>query len=888
LKKFLVAYIALFLIVISGYTQSGTCTFSGTIQNSNGEPIPYGTIYIPKLATGKMANMEGKYKMSLPCDKYKIKVQCLGYETKFLNIDASKINSKKTITLAATSFSIQGVTVNASDEDPAYNVMRKAVVMAKYYKKQIKEYDAKIYIRYFFVADNIPKIAKLFAEENDIKQMEAGDMAETLIQYNYRRPNRVREKILYTRSAKKDTSKGRSPYVNFSFYDLGGNTIISPLSKSAFAVYKFELISTYVEGNNTVNKIKIIPKRKGTDLMIGHLYINDGTWNINSVDVKFKQQFVDVQYKQIYSEISVNAWMPISHEIRVKAKAMGFKGHFKHIVSMSNIKLKTDPKIDKKISSLVTLPVTEQFETEEKINPNASPKELKTAKKIQELMEQEKLTRGETMKLVRLVNKQVNEEKKKLPNDSVLEIKRDRKTEYADSAFTQNDSVWTSLRETPLSHEEKIIYKTRDSLTRVENGDTVINKKRGFIGDVLFFDGTIKSKNKNSKLKIPGLFVKLSLNFNTVDGFVLRKKLFSYKRKYSNNRWWKIEPSIFYAFSREAVMGEFDFSSQYNMKKRAHFYFSAGKVNDDFNTGGPMPNFFNSLATLFFSDNYKKLYQKEFALIGNSFDLSNGLNLNTSVEYANRTQLFNNSDFKVIKYKNKDYSPNAPTLSDSSNLSFIFNDNIAMNLKATLSYTPKQHFKYKNDEKKMYSSKYPTFDLTYKHGFKNVAESQSDYNFIEGAIHQSKSINLIDRVAWHVGGGKFLSNNTLYFADYKSFNSQPFYLIGKSSITSFKLMDFYSYSVNDYFFEAHFAIEDNFLLLKNLPLLNTSFLSEGLYANYLFTNQQDHYYEFGYGLKNVFLLFDIEAFVSFKNETYSAFGVKLSLNFINNKSNSFN
>jgi hypothetical protein len=888
LKKFLITYIALFLIVISGYTQSGTCTFSGIIQNSNGEPIPYGTIYIPKLATGKMANMEGKYKMSLPCNKYKIKVQCLGYETKFLNIDASKINSKKTITLAATSFSIQGVTVNASDEDPAYNVMRKAVVMAKYYKKQIKEYDAKIYIRYFFVADNIPKIAKLFAEENDIKQMEAGDMAETLIQYNYRRPNRVREKVLYTRSAKRDTTKGRSPYVNFSFYDLGGNTIISPLSKSAFAVYKFELISTYVEGNNTVNKIKIIPRRKGTDLMSGHLYINEGTWNINSVDVKFKQQFVDVQYKQIYSEISANAWMPISHEIRVKAKAMGFKGHFKHIVSMSNIKLKTDPEIDKKINSLVTLPVTEQFETEEKINQNASPKELKTAKKIQELMEQDKLSRGETMKLVRLVNKQVNEEKKKLPNDSVLEIKRDRKTEYADSAFTQNDSVWASLRETPLSNEEKIIYKTRDSLTRVENGDTVINKKRSFVGDVLFFDGTIKSKNKNSKLKTPGLLVKLSLNFNTVDGFVLRKKLFSYKRKYSNSRWWKIEPSIFYAFSREAIMGEFDFSSQYNMKKRAHFYFSAGKINDDFNTGGPMPNFFNSLATLLFSDNYKKLYQKEFALIGNSFDLSNGLNLNTSVEYANRTQLFNNSNFKIIKYKNKDYSPNAPPLSDSSNLSFIFNDNIAINLKATLSYTPKQHFRYKNDEKKMYPSKNPTFDLTYKHGFKDVVESQSDFSFIEGAIHQSKSINLIDRVAWHVGGGKFLSNNTVYFADYKSFNSQPFYLIGRSKITSFKLLDFYSYSANDYFLEAHFAIEDNFLLLKNLPLLNTSFLSEGLYANYLFTNQQDHYYEFGYGLKNVFLLFDIEAFVSFKNEAYSAFGVKLSLNFINNKSDSFN
>ena len=186
----------------------------------------------------------------------------------------------------------------------------------------------------------------------------------------------------------------------------------------------------------------------------------------------------------------------------------------------------------------------------------------------------------------------------------------------------------------------------------------------------------------------------------------------------------------------------------------------------------------------------------------------------------------------------------------------------------------------------MLRSKYPTFYLIYKQGVKNAIESQSDYTRLEAAVHQVKSINLIDKVGWYVGGGKFLNNNTLYFADYKSFNTQPFYFIGNSSITSFKLLDFYNYNANNYFFEAHFTIEDNFLLFKNLPLLNSSFLSEGLYANYLYTPQQKHYYEFGYGLKNVFLLFDVEAFVSFKNKNYNSFGVKLSFNFI--KNNDFN
>ena len=86
----------------------------------------------------------------------------------------------------------------------------------------------------------------------------------------------------------------------------------------------------------------------------------------------------------------------------------------------------------------------------------------------------------------------------------------------------------------------------------------------------------------------------------------------------------------------------------------------------------------------------------------------------------------------------------------------------------------------------MLHSKYPTFELTYKHGLKNVAESNTDFGMVEASIQQSKSINLIDKVAYHIGGGKFTNNNSLYFADYKSFNTQPFYFIGNSSITSYK------------------------------------------------------------------------------------------------------
>ena len=137
------------------------------------------------------------------------------------------------------------------------------------------------------------------------------------------------------------------------------------------------------------------------------------------------------------------------------------------------------------------------------------------------------------------------------------------------------------------------------------------------------------------------------------------------------------------------------------MKKRARLTFSGGRITSDFNTNKPMPNFFNSISTLFFMENYKKLYQKDFIKIAHSFDPTNGLNLNIGGEYADRKQLYNTTDFTLIKWKDKEYSSNVPTLIDSSN-SFIFGDNKATIISATLTYTPKQPFKYKKDEKWYY------------------------------------------------------------------------------------------------------------------------------------------------------------------------------------------
>lgn len=872
---------SLFIIFLffTSFLFTQNCIFSGKILDATtNEPIAYASIYIASIAKGVMTNDAGEFKIEVPCANYQAKVQYLGYETVTLSIPATtKIN--QTVLLKQQAFAIKEFTVSAKSEDPAYNIMRKAIVLAEYYKKQIKEYDCNIYMKEYFVVDKIPDIAKLFAEKEDLEAMKAGNISEMLMEYHYEYPNTTKEKIISSRNSQKDTTKNGSNYINLSFYNLGGSDIVSPLSKNAFQVYKFELLDSYQEDNHTIKKIKIIPKRNGQDLMWGTIYIVDDFWSIHSVDVKFKQNLATISYKQFYSEIKKNTWFPINHEINVEAKLMGFEGNYKYLASISNLSTKNDRVVDAKIDNLVTLPLTgNEAKIDTKLTPEEKENLTKTQQKINDLMEKDKLSKSEALRLVQLIEKDNQEENKKNNEKQNLDVSRDKKVEYADSAFSETNLAWDSLRAVPLSEKEKKIYAANDSLERIENNDTIINKNRSFVGNALFFNGKIKMKNKANTLRIPGLLAQASLNFNTVDGFVLKKRLFSFSRKYKNGSYFEIAPSLQYAFAREDLMGNFLLKTQYNAKKRAGFYINTGKLNADFNTEKPMNTFFNSVSTLFFKENYKKLYQKRFVEIGHQFDIANGLTLTTSVEYTKRIELTNHSDFNITDPKKNDYTPNTPIF--TNDLSLFENHSSAL-FSANLSYTPKYFYRFYNNQKRMLYSEYPTFTASYSQGIKGVFNSDTDFGVAEFSIEQRKKIKLIDRVNYYVGGGYFTNTNTLKFADFKSFNTVPFYVSPRTNNNSFRLLDLYKYNSSDYFFEAHFDVEDNYLLLKRLPLFNLTNWSERFRFSYLRNELVDNYYEIGYGLTKIFLMFDVEGFVSFKDNKHDATGFRIILRLFN-------
>jgi hypothetical protein len=59
--------IALFILMtFAASFYASTQSIKGHIKNSNGEPIPFASIYVPKLSTGTTSNLEGNYELKIP------------------------------------------------------------------------------------------------------------------------------------------------------------------------------------------------------------------------------------------------------------------------------------------------------------------------------------------------------------------------------------------------------------------------------------------------------------------------------------------------------------------------------------------------------------------------------------------------------------------------------------------------------------------------------------------------------------------------------------------------------------------------------------------------------------------------------------------------------
>ena len=870
-----------FLILLFFFLQVNAQGIRGRVTNLQGETIPFATIYVPDLSTGTTSNSDGNYELKLPDGKRKVLFQCLGYQTQTAEPVIGQGFQEINIRLETQEYEIPEVKVMASGEDPAYYIMRRAIAMAPYYQKQVSKYSCKVYLKGSGNFEKIPFLLEKQMKKSGLKENQPFVM-ETVSQIDFELPDRLNQKVLAMRSSGKQNNTSPMGMITNNLYDAEKYGVVSPVGKNALKVYNFILAGVFQDQGRTINKITVIPKTKGNDVFSGFIFIADEFWNIHSADLHLHIPMTDVNVRQFYGEVNKNTWMPVSLDFDMDFSGFGLKMKYKYVASINEYKTTLNPALDHsflerlKIQQLDEKRSVEAFVDKEQKEQQAAAKS-KEQKRIDALMQKEKLSNRETLRLNRMIE---TETKRNSPPEP-LEIKSS--FQVSQKQVNNDSAYWKTLRPIPLTAGEKNSFAAKDSFLQVsakpEFQDSVRNSKRKFKMKHLLlgktYDYSIDSIRKYERFTIPNLTAPTSLSFNSVDG--LRAELpFSYFKSDSTGHLLRLEPQLAYAFARKKLDASFSFSRRMNGMTNSWISVSGGTTTADFNRTSGLNSLTNDFYTLWLEENYKRFYRRDFLQLNASRDLINGLNLNATLDYSDNSALSNHSNYSFIDHNDKVIQPNIPI--NNTLESWQLENHQTFAFRAILEYTPQHRYRVQNHTKMYAESKFPTYSLTYKSALSGIFGSDTRYDLIKLGLRQKIDFGIDDHFSYSAEAGKFLNRNRVYFDDFQHFNTQSTGFMFSSYENSFRLLPFYQFSTSDRFLEGHANWQTRRLILKQLPVIRNSSISEKLFVNVLSTPEMKNYVETGYGISNLFLLLNVEAVAGFENGKFRSACVKVSLN----------
>ncbi|NLE34950.1 MAG: carboxypeptidase-like regulatory domain-containing protein [Bacteroidales bacterium] len=881
---------ALFLLPIN---LSQAQSLRGRITDGYGSPMPSASVYITELRQGTTSNNDGYYEITLSPGRYTVSYQFLGYVPVSKQFTLSGEDVMADITLAEQLFVIPSVRVSASGRDPAYFIMRRAIGMAPFHLNQVRMYRAEVYIRGGGSVDKIPEMMKrrmkIEANEGDLREGKYY-FSEAVSIITFNAPDKYINRVISSNSSEQIGQDQASPmsYIEASFYQpVLAEAAISPLAPNAFAHYRFTFLGSSSQGDWVIDKIMVTPRRKSQQLFAGVIYIVEDLWAIHSLDLTNDNIAGKIRIRQLYTPVEEGIWMPVSHEFNVDISLMGIKARAAYTSAVKYLEVEPDRSLPRPPSYTLPAESDNAGETEEDAM-SATRREIET------ILQKDNLTARDMSRLARLNEKNARQTREKPP----LEVE-DKTTVIIEEDATQKDSAWwADTRPIPLSREEaaslSVVPATGRRLARRDT--TTITISLGS-GSQSVADSTQKRKNRtmrflkdlaggrnwqlspNTVLNFDGLADLNSFSFNPVDGFVAGTGITLSVRAAEAGRF-TLAPSVRYAFSRDRLMWNVTANMLYDPMRAGNLFLRAGSQSDEYSLTG-VNQLVNTVASLFFRDNMMRLYNSRYIIAGHRSDLANGLNLSVSGMYEKRDPLENSSDFSFFR-KGWPWSDNLPDNewvtdgieSYDPETSFSHNH---LSSTTVLSWTPRQRYRISNGAKVSAGSDYPTFAITWRHGYNFNDTLSGHYDMLMGEVSRTGRFGALNEFRWRIRGGGFFNSGNVRLQDMHYFNTQSSPVLLNNYEDAFYLAPVYSLAARSTFAEAHVMYTTPTLLLKRLPVLSRTLIRENLGLSAAWTPESGYYWEAGYSLSEVFLIANIGVWTGFRGTSFESAGIRVGL-----------
>ncbi len=322
------------------------------LDSLTNDTLSFSSIIIPKTNIGTSADEHGSFKLVFSQPQTQIQISFVGYKTKNLVIENSKIQTVKVLLCPANN-ALQDVVVRTTKYhnkgNPAVELIQQ--VIAHKSNNRLESHDFYQYQQYEKLSLDLENVTQKIANSKYLKSLDfffnnvdtttlkgkklvPAYQKETSSDVYYRK-NPQTEKNIIKGSKHTDwtgafddngvTAYLKHLYINANIYDneilLFKKPFLSPLSPLSPQIYRFYIIDTIkIEGQKCVN-LAFFPRSK-TDLAFeGNLYITvDSTYAIRKVDMHLANDininFVNgLQITQNFEKLPNAGWTLIRDEI---------------------------------------------------------------------------------------------------------------------------------------------------------------------------------------------------------------------------------------------------------------------------------------------------------------------------------------------------------------------------------------------------------------------------------------------------------------------------------------------------------------------------------------------------------------------------------------------
>lgn len=767
----------------------------GTVTDTNGNPISFVNIYLKDTYTSTTSNDLGRFEINLKIPGiYVVLFQYLGYKTEKVVVTIEKIPVNIDVQLKEEDFQLNEIVVSKKD-NPAIAIMKNAIANRKENSAKTAKYKCDFYSRGVIKVKDLPKkfMGQEITEFDDVVDSTRSGilyLSETVSKIIFQKPDKLNETIIASKVSgnSRGVSFNTASQANFDFYEN-------------YLDFDTKVISPIAD--NAFNYYKF--QFEGS-------FFDENNQQINKIKVTPKRENEPAMEGYIY--IVEDSWAIYATDLTIKGSqiqnpvinSLQIKQNFSYN-SINKIWVKNTQTIDFnagifafKFNGRFTHGYS-NFEFPDKFDKKTFSREI---------------------------------------------------LKFEENATKKDDAFWATIRPVPLTDEESNDYVKKEKLRIKKTSqvylDSIDKKHSKFKLSSPIMGYSYSNTFKKWSVQYDGPL--MATSYNTVQGFNSNVGIYFNKRDEEKNTFSSTGVRITYGFAEDKVRVVASHTQKFNNTNKATLSVFGGSSVSQFNQNKPIANIVNAVSSLFFKNNFMKLYEKNFVAANFSREIMNGLNLTFGAEYAERKPLYNTTDYAFIKSDDL-YSSNNPLLpNDFLNLPFQKNNLVKTNINATIKFG--QRYYSRPDGKYSFNNeKYPTINLGYE---KTMAATNKDYEYdlVTAKVSDEFSIGNKGKLQVNLMAGKFFNADNIAFTDFKHFNGNQTHIShGMSYLTEFNLLPYYSSSTNDSYFETHLEHNDKGYLMNKLPLLKKLQSQLVLGFHNLAIPDRTPYREFTVGLDNL-------------------------------------